>query len=829
MAVGSLSFSFSFLLYYSSCANIHLHATRYRLCQSQSKKHAMNLCKLSRESVEAEEEASIALMKHLDDRETKVAFSVLLQLKCHRRIEHIIGADSREAIASYFHLAQSYNALGNHALALECSLRGLSYGEVLFGAFSEENVMGLVTVGEVMENAKFNLSNKLQAIEFYKRALVSVDRLYRMHPLKGKLCCKLHFLINEMYPDQKDTSYLQQGYEAYCQMFGSEGAQLIIPLLALENNVPEFVLSIQGTTTAESDLSGHDLLQLSSSFWPSRVLKTVQMSKSRKDILEVIEKFKQRTAYELLFEDCGERKNFDLLLQLSDSELQQINLKRGIFEKIRKYREKAHALKSKSTLRLSNSGGQTSDSTTNDIQEHIPAMFRSKSELWRIYHCPPKEFIESLTTQVLKANAPKESVDIVVSEISDATFSVHYERLCKRLEMLSLKETSIINRMDHHTQFSALSSQLFATALKTDELRKKAVEWLSTHFNWEMSDGTVISGLVGSLTWEEYCNRMLSPDCYGDGLTLLAIAEKYDVSIVVVSSKESERWITEISPKRGKYGKTIILSLCDDLFYGVLSTIKSKSSTGSDNINGAVSEAINPSQPVSQQPSSQVKLEQDSKQSSTTLSAGVTTTSSSKEQPMEQGKELGIRFSMPNKNESCMTTVSGSSEEKDKTNESPIYKDDADSESSEEEKPSPKVKSSPMIRELSATPPESEEESEEMDSNEDSEKEASEGEDSYRDDSKKASVFPKKAQNPVETPMSQMPWMSVSLERGLSSTGGLQSLGQRSSISNSGNEIRHSSGASGLQRANNKEQDNFRRGGSGSIRGRRGGSVTNST
>ena len=53
-------------------------------------------------------------------------------------------------MCSYFRLAGSYSGLGNHPLALECALRGLSYGEVLFGAFSEENLMGLVTVGQVM-------------------------------------------------------------------------------------------------------------------------------------------------------------------------------------------------------------------------------------------------------------------------------------------------------------------------------------------------------------------------------------------------------------------------------------------------------------------------------------------------------------------------------------------------------------------------------------------------------------------------------------------------------------------------------------------------------
>lgn len=92
---------------------------------------------------------------------------------------------------SYFTLASSYNALGNHPLALECALRGyvpplsfhplllfaslhsvhppthhsrtcsLSYGEVLFGAFSEETLMGLVTVGEVLVRLSLPLSSPL--------------------------------------------------------------------------------------------------------------------------------------------------------------------------------------------------------------------------------------------------------------------------------------------------------------------------------------------------------------------------------------------------------------------------------------------------------------------------------------------------------------------------------------------------------------------------------------------------------------------------------------------------------------------------------------------
>lgn len=70
--------------------------------------------------------------------------------------------------------------------------------------------MGLVTVGEIMEKVGTQ-SSRQQAVEFFKRALTAVDRLYRLHPLKGKLCCKLHFLISSLDPDKPEELYLQQG------------------------------------------------------------------------------------------------------------------------------------------------------------------------------------------------------------------------------------------------------------------------------------------------------------------------------------------------------------------------------------------------------------------------------------------------------------------------------------------------------------------------------------------------------------------------------------------------------------------------------------------
>ena len=52
------------------------------------------------------------------------------------------------------------------------------------------------------------------------------------------------------------------------------------------------------------------------------------------DILQLIEKLKKKSAYELLFEEKTEKSDFDALLALSESEIAQIGIKRGAFQKI---------------------------------------------------------------------------------------------------------------------------------------------------------------------------------------------------------------------------------------------------------------------------------------------------------------------------------------------------------------------------------------------------------------------------------------------------------------------------------------------------------------
>jgi hypothetical protein len=63
-------------------------------------------------------------------------------------------------------------------------------------------------------------------------------------------------------------------------MYGDEAASLVVPCIALENNIPEFVSNIQNNT--EKDILGSNLLEMSSKFWPEDILKKITARKSQK-------------------------------------------------------------------------------------------------------------------------------------------------------------------------------------------------------------------------------------------------------------------------------------------------------------------------------------------------------------------------------------------------------------------------------------------------------------------------------------------------------------------------------------------------------------------
>ena len=115
-------------------------------------------------SVAEEDQDSMRILEQVGDQQAMSAFQAVQQLKIHRRIELIFGADSKEAIASHYVLSQKHLASGNTMMALDAAIKGLAYSEVLFGPFSEISLQGNVQLGEIYRR----LGDIPRAIEYYK-------------------------------------------------------------------------------------------------------------------------------------------------------------------------------------------------------------------------------------------------------------------------------------------------------------------------------------------------------------------------------------------------------------------------------------------------------------------------------------------------------------------------------------------------------------------------------------------------------------------------------------------------------------------------------------
>ena len=135
-------------------------------------------------AVAEEEQESINILEQVGDQQAMSAFQAVQQLKIHRRIELIFGADSKEAIASHYVLAQKHLASGNTMMALDAAIKGLAYSEVLFGPFSEISLQGNVQLGEIHKR----LGDIPRAIEYY-RAFVSSPSLFHL------ISCACHLIV----------------------------------------------------------------------------------------------------------------------------------------------------------------------------------------------------------------------------------------------------------------------------------------------------------------------------------------------------------------------------------------------------------------------------------------------------------------------------------------------------------------------------------------------------------------------------------------------------------------------------------------------------------
>src|SRR2546429_558023 len=101
----------------------------------------------------------------------------------------------------------------------------------------------------------------------------------------------------------------------------------------------------------------------------------------------LIEKLKTKTAYELLFEEEADKSDLEALLQLSESEIREVGLSKGFFQKIR---TALMGVKKNRPLRSS------SNIINVEAMECLPDLLKSKGQQWSQYFIPFHQFVNSL-------------------------------------------------------------------------------------------------------------------------------------------------------------------------------------------------------------------------------------------------------------------------------------------------------------------------------------------------------------------------------------------------------------------------------------------------
>ena len=241
-----------------------------------------NISELIGSSVTEEEVETKRIVDQIGDHQALTAFKALSQLKIHRRIETLLGSDSKEAVESFFGMARRYLKSGSYAMALDAAIKGTSYGEDLFGVFSDVVTEGYIVIGNIYEKR----NDFLNAVKYYKRALLYVQRLHKQHPLIGILCSKIYFCSSVLQQTQvlsgpllldvasiDPKEYLRQSFASFNDMFGTDAACVTIPLLGFEHSDHEFTHAIQEMMKTPD--SPQSFVRTTAQMWPKDVLAEV--------------------------------------------------------------------------------------------------------------------------------------------------------------------------------------------------------------------------------------------------------------------------------------------------------------------------------------------------------------------------------------------------------------------------------------------------------------------------------------------------------------------------------------------------------------------------
>lgn len=119
------------------------------------------------------------------------------------------------------------------------------------------------------------------------------------------------------------------------------------------------------------------------------------------------------------------------------------------------------------------------------------------------------------------------------------------ERVENRLEKIGLRTKDVPG--DGNCQFYSISDQLFGEISYANDIRKKAAEWLQENPNKEIN-GCPLNCFIYDKTWDEYCEEVGKNGSWGDQMSLIAVANVYNLRIIVISSVKGDNYVTEVYP-----------------------------------------------------------------------------------------------------------------------------------------------------------------------------------------------------------------------------------------------------------------------------------------
>lgn len=139
------------------------------------------------------------------------------------------------------------------------------------------------------------------------------------------------------------------------------------------------------------------------------------------------------------------------------------------------------------------------------------------------------EEMNRLQASLLREGFSKSTVSNMIFEVSkgkqqfdvdNERIRVARERLDARMKVYGMREKTAI-AADGNCQFLSISDQLFDSTQRSPYVRRKVVEWLRAHSDWQLPNGAKMRDFVHDKAWEEYCHEISREGIWGDHLTLV--------------------------------------------------------------------------------------------------------------------------------------------------------------------------------------------------------------------------------------------------------------------------------------------------------------------